>query len=46
MVIEVPKNLDSKSIDLLKEFDAHTNDKNYGKRKGFFEKVKSLFEDQ
>ncbi len=45
MVIEVPKNLDSKSVELLKQFDAHTTDKNYGKRKGFFEKVKELFED-
>ena len=45
MVIEVPKNLDSKSIELLKQFEAHTTDKNYGKRKGFFDKVKELFED-
>ncbi len=44
MTIEVPKNLDSKSKELLRQFDEHTNDENYGKRKGFFDKVKKLFE--
>lgn len=43
MAIEVPKNLSQKQKDLLKEFDAGANDKNYQKRKTFFDKIKNMF---
>ena len=45
VTIEVPKNLNQKQKDLIKEFDAAADEKNYQKRKGFFEKLKELFED-
>lgn len=41
--IEVPTNLTSKQKDLLKDFDASTGDKNYAKRKSFFNKIKDAF---
>lgn len=42
--IEVPKNLSSRQKELLKEFDETAVDKNYQKRKGFFDKLKDMFE--
>jgi molecular chaperone DnaJ len=45
MTIEVPKNLSQKQKDLLVEFDAAANDKNYQKRKSFFDKIKDMFGD-
>lgn len=44
VVIEVPKNLSQKQKDLLRQFDGTTGDKNYQKRKGFFDKLKGMFE--
>ena len=44
VVIEVPKNLTQKQKELLREFDGTTGEKNYQKRKGFFEKLKGMFE--
>lgn len=44
--IEVPKNLTNQQKEILKEFDSNTSDRNYQKRKGFFEKLKTMFEDQ
>lgn len=41
--IEVPRNLSAKQKDTLKEFEKTTSDKNYEKRKGFFDKIKDLF---
>ena len=41
--IEVPTNLSGKQKDLLKEFDSSTGDKNYAKRKSFFDKIKDAF---
>ncbi|MBQ7937672.1 MAG: molecular chaperone DnaJ [Oscillospiraceae bacterium] len=41
--IEVPTNLSSKQKDLLKDFDSSTGDKNYAKRKSFFDKIKDAF---
>ena len=41
--IEVPKNLSQKQRDILKEFDESAGEKNYQKRKGFFDKLKDLF---
>lgn len=45
VVIEVPKHLSQKQKALLKEFDGTVTDKNYGKRKGFFDKLKTMFND-
>lgn len=42
--IEVPKNLSSKQKELLKEFDKLSSDKNFEKRKGFFDKLKDMFD--
>ena len=41
--IEVPTNLSSKQKDMLREFDSTTGDKNYAKRKSFFDKIKDAF---
>lgn len=43
--IEVPKNLTAKQKDLIKEFEASASDKNYEKRKGFFDKIKDKIKD-
>ncbi len=41
--IEVPKNLSKEQKKILKDFEATMTDKNYAKRKGFFDKIKDLF---
>ena len=41
--IEVPTNLSGKQKDMLREFEASTGDKNYVKRKTFFDKIKDAF---
>lgn len=43
VVIEVPKNLNGKQKDLIRQFDAALGDKNYQKRKGFMDKLKDIF---
>ncbi len=43
--IEVPTNLSAKQKDALREFDEQTTDKNYRKRKGFFDKLKDFMKD-
>ncbi len=43
IILEVPKNLTKDQKELLKKFDDETDDKNYGKRKSFFDKLKDLF---
>ncbi len=43
--IEVPTNLSSKQKEALKEFDGQCSDKNYHKRKGFFDKLKDFMKD-
>ncbi len=45
VTIETPRHLSSKQRELLKEFDATISDKNYQKRKGFFDKIRNLFGD-
>ncbi|WP_312645011.1 molecular chaperone DnaJ [Hydrogenoanaerobacterium sp.] len=40
VTVEVPKNLNNKQKQALKDFEELANDKNYEKRKGFFEKIK------
>ena len=39
--VEVPKNLNKKQKDLLKQFEDSLTEKNYTKRQSFFEKLKS-----
>lgn len=43
--IEVPKNLSQKQKDLLNQFDSVAEEKNYQKRKSFFDKIKKVFGD-
>ncbi len=43
VVVEVPKNLSGEQKKLLKKFDESTGDKNYQKRKSFFDKIKKGF---
>ena len=43
--LEVPTNLSSKQKEALKDFDSLTGDKNYHKRKGFFDKLKDFMKD-
>ena len=42
-VIEVPRHLTDKQKEILYEFDKQSSDKNYQKRKGFFDKIKEIF---
>lgn len=44
VTIEIPKNLSSKQKELLREFDEVSVDKNYQRRKGFFDKIKDMFD--
>ncbi len=41
--VEIPKHLSKKQKELLAEFDAKSDDKNYQKRKTFFSKLKDMF---
>ncbi len=43
IVVEVPKNLSKEQKKLLKEFEEASGDKNYQKRKSFFDKIKKGF---
>ena len=43
MTIEVPKNLSQEQKEVLQKFDSTSSEKNYQKRKGFFEKLKDMF---
>lgn len=43
--VEVPKNLNNKQKDLLKQFEDSTDDNCYKTRKSFFDKVKEFFKD-
>ena len=45
VTIEVPRNLNNKQKEMLKQFDASCTSSNYQKRSGFFDKVKNLFKD-
>ena len=44
VTIEVPRSLSSKQKQALKDFEASTTEKNYAKRRGFIEVLKSLFD--
>jgi len=41
--VETPKNLSQRQKELLREFDGTIEDKNYKKRKGFFDTMKDIF---
>ncbi len=41
--IEVPKNLSKNQKELLQKFEDSMTEKNYAKRKGFFDKLKDIF---
>lgn len=43
VTIEVPKNLSEKQKAILQEFDSVAEEKNYQKRKSFFDKIKNMF---
>ena len=43
VTVEVPKNLSQHQKDVLREFDSTAEEKNYAKRKSFFEKLKNMF---
>ena len=43
VTVEVPKNLNGKQKELIKQLDGATGDKNYAKRRNFFDKIKKMF---
>ncbi|MCI1981842.1 MAG: molecular chaperone DnaJ [Oscillospiraceae bacterium] len=43
MTVEVPKNLSQKQKDILREFENVGEERNYQKRKTFFDKIKNMF---
>lgn len=43
VTVEVPKNLSEKQKECLRQLDELSNDRNYQKRKGFFNTIKDLF---
>lgn len=45
ITIEVPKGLNSKSKEFIKQFDSSTSEKNYPKRKSYFEKLKAMYKE-
>ena len=45
VVVEVPRHLNEKQKKLLQELDSDLADKNYQKRKGFFERLNEAFKD-
>lgn len=44
VTIEVPKNLNKSQQDALNKFESMLSEKNYAKRKGFFDRIKDFFE--
>ncbi len=44
VVVEIPKNLNAKQKELVRQFDSSIGEKNYAKRKSFFDKIKDLFD--
>ncbi|MDD4327670.1 MAG: DnaJ C-terminal domain-containing protein, partial [Eubacteriales bacterium] len=43
IIVEVPRNLDQKQKDMLREFETSCSDRNYQNGKSFFSKIKDLF---
>ena len=46
VIVETPKNLNSKQKELLKELGKITDERNNAKGKSFFEKMKEIFKDK
>ena len=44
VTIEVPKNLSKEQKEILQSFESTANEKNYAKRKSFFDKIKDKFD--
>lgn len=44
VTIEVPRNLDRAQKETLRQFENQLSEHNYAKRKGFFDRIKDLFE--
>lgn len=44
LTIEIPRNLNEQQKSVLRDFDSGMGDKNYAKRKSFFEKIKDSFD--
>lgn len=44
VTVEVPKGLNKSQKEALKTFESQLNEKQYEKRKGFFDKIKDMFE--
>ncbi len=44
IVVEIPKDLSREQKQILKSFDEKSSDKNYKKKRSFFDKVKDLFD--
>lgn len=45
VAVEVPKNLNGKQKELVRQLDKATTDKNYAQKRSFFDKLKKLFND-
>lgn len=43
LLVEIPKNLNAKQKDILKQFEAETTGRSYEKNRSFWDKVKDLF---
>ena len=43
VLVDIPKNLNNKQKELVLQFDSTTSEKNYAKRKNFFETLKKFF---
>jgi molecular chaperone DnaJ len=44
--VEIPKNLSAKQKNLLREFEADTEGKNYKKQRGFLDKMKEILKQE
>ncbi|HCA05311.1 MAG TPA: molecular chaperone DnaJ, partial [Ruminococcaceae bacterium] len=45
VVVEIPKSLNNKQKDMIRQFENSTTEKNYAKRRSFFDKLKKMFND-
>ena len=45
VVVEIPKSLNNKQKELVRQFESSTSEKNYAKRRSFFDKLKKMFND-
>ncbi len=43
ILVEIPKSLNAKQKELVRDFEKSTTEKNYAKRKSFFDKLKNYF---